>query len=261
MRRRVLILLAALVLAMLSATALVSYLKSADRRAVAGKQGVWVLVATGHVPAGTPGAEVRARTGRIIVPAETVPAGALTEWDPALDELRLTAPLESSQLLLRPLFQMPAPAASPSRRLAVPSDRLAVTVALSIAPQVAGDVAAGDTVTVYASCPLEPDEGDPPPRTRVLLPRAEVIVIGEAPEPVAVASSPSASASHQAVLEAPGAGPVAVGERYVATLAAGPKDAQRLVHAARYCALHLALLGASATVTPGGGVDTDGLFG
>ncbi|GIE75627.1 hypothetical protein Aph02nite_15770 [Actinoplanes philippinensis] len=258
MRRRVLILLAALVLAMISGTALLSYLRSADRRAVEGKQGVWVLIATRHVPAGAPGAEVRSLTGRIIVPAETVPDGALTGWDPALDELRLTAPLETGQLLLRPLFQPPAPSATPSRRITVPADRLAVTVALSIAPQVAGDVTAGDAVAVYASCPLEPEDGAPPPRTRVLLPRTEIIVIGEAPEPAV--PSPSVSASHQPVLGATGDGPAVHGERYVATLAVGPKDAQRLVHASRYCALHLALLGAAATVTPGGGVDTDGLY-
>ncbi|BEL08724.1 hypothetical protein Q0Z83_069150 [Actinoplanes sichuanensis] len=259
MRRRVLILLAALLLAVMSGTALLSYLHSADRRAVEGKQGVWVLVAGRHVPAGTPGAEVRKLTDRILVPAETVPDGALTGWDSALDELRLSAPLETSQLLLRPLFQMPTPEPSASRRITVPADRLAVTVALSIAPQVAGDVSAGDDVTVYASCPLEPKDTDPPPRTRALLPRTRVIVIGEAPETVVV--HPSASASHQAeILNAPSGGQAGIGERYTVTLAVGPKDAQRLVHASRYCSLYLALLGATVTVTPGGGVDTDGLY-
>lgn len=258
MRRRVLILLAALLLAVMSGTALLSYLHSADRRAVEGKQGVWVLVATRHVPAGTPGADVQKLTSRILVPAETVPDGALTGWDSALDELRLSAPLETSQLLLRPLFQMPAPEPSASRRITVPGDKLAVTVALSIAPQVAGDVSAGDDVTVYASCPLEPRDDDPPPRTRALLPRTRVIVIGESPEPAVAA--PSVSASQQTQILDAGGGPAADGERYVVTLAVGPKDAQRLVHAARYCALYLALLGPTVTVTPGGGVDTDGLY-
>ena len=74
-------------------------------------------------------------------------------------------------------------------------------------------------------------------------------------------AGPSASASHQPeILNAPSGGQALSGERYVVTLAVGPKDAQRLVHAARYCALHLAMLGATVTVTPGGGVDTDGLY-
>jgi pilus assembly protein CpaB len=86
-----------------------------------------------------------------------------------------------------------------------------------------------------------------------------VLVIGEAPDPVAAA--PSASASHPAeIIGTTGGGPATTAERYVVTLAVGPKDAPRLVHAARYCALHLALLGSTVTVTPGDGVDTDGLY-
>ncbi|MFC4064512.1 RcpC/CpaB family pilus assembly protein [Actinoplanes subglobosus] len=261
MRRRVLILLAALLLAVISGISLLSYVRGADRRAVQGKQGVWVLIATRHIPADTSGADVAKLTESILVPAETVPTGALTGWDSSLDGLRLTAPLEASQLLLRPLFQTPVPSASPSRRLTVPPDRLAVTVALSIAPQVAGDVTTGDEVTVYASCPLQPRDSDPPPQTRALLPRTEIIAIGEAPEPAAGPASPGPSASHQReIIGTTGGGQATTGERYVVTLAVGAKDAQRLVHASRYCALHLAMLGATVKVTPGDGVDTDGLY-
>ncbi|GIE28405.1 hypothetical protein Ait01nite_014500 [Actinoplanes italicus] len=257
MRRRVLILLAALLLAGISATAIVSYVRGADRRALEGKQGVWVLVARERIPAETVGAEVRKLTERILVPAETVPAGTLTSWDPVLDDLRLAAVLEPSQLLMRPLFRTAAPSAAPSRRLAVPRDKLAVTVALSIAPQVAGDVSTGDQVTVYSSCPLEPAAGDPPPRTRALVPRTRVLAIGEAPEPGT--PSPSAGAAAE-VLPEPTPTTRPDTERYVVTLAVGPTDAQRLVHASRYCALYLAMPGTSVQVTPGGGVDTDGLY-
>ena len=109
MRRRVLILLAALLLAGISATAILSYVRGADRRALEGKQGVWVLVATERIPAGTAGSDVRKLTERILVPAETVPDGTLTSWDSALDGLRLAAALEPSQLLMRPLFRTATP--------------------------------------------------------------------------------------------------------------------------------------------------------
>jgi pilus assembly protein CpaB len=261
MRRRVLILLAALVLAGISGAALLSYARGADRRALAGNQGVWVLTAREKIPAETAGADVQRLVERILVPAETVPDGTLTDWDPALDAQRLAAPLEPSQLLLRQLFRTAAPSAPPARRLVVPEDKLAVTVALSVAPQVAGDVAAGDVVTVYGTCPLQPADGDGPPRTRALLPRTEVIVIGEAPRPTpAPTASASASAEPQ-VLSEPATGTADQTDRYVVTLAVGPDDAQRLIHASRYCALHLAMLGAAAEVTPGSGVDTGGLFG
>ncbi|GAA1611326.1 RcpC/CpaB family pilus assembly protein [Actinoplanes couchii] len=263
MRRRVLILLAALLLAIVSGAAIISYVRGADKRAVEGKQGVWVLIARERIPVATRGSDVKNLTERILVPSETVPEGTLTAWDSALDELLLVAPLEKTQLLLRTLFQTTLPSAAPSRRMTVPSDMLAVTVALSVAPQVAGDVAAGDQVTVYGTCPLQPDStNNDPPRTAALLPRAQVLVIGEAPEPVpttAPAPMVSGSASPQPE-KSPTPTPTGKYDRYTVTLAVDPKDAQRLIQASKYCGLYLALLGAQVTVTPGDGVDTKGLF-
>ncbi|WP_430787548.1 RcpC/CpaB family pilus assembly protein [Actinoplanes sp. G11-F43] len=264
MRRRVLILLAALLLAFVSGAAIIAYVRGADKRAVEGKQGVWVLIARERIPADTVGSDVKNLTERILVPNETVPVGALTTWEAALDGLRLTAPLEKSQLLMRALFQKDGPAASGPRRYTVPTDMLAVTVALSVAPQVAGDVTAGDQVTVYGTCPLQPDSDSPgPPKTRPLLPRAQVMVIGEAPEvdpttPAPVV--PSGSATPEPEETEDDKQKSGKYERYVVSLAVTPKDAQRLIHASKYCGLYLALLGATVKVTPGDGVDTKGLF-
>lgn len=266
MRRRVLILLAALLLAFVSGAAIIAYVRGADKRAVEGKQGVWVLIARERIPADTVGSDVKNLTERILVPSETVPDGTLTAWDASLDGLRLTAPLEKSQLLLRPLFQIDGPSVAPSRRLVVPPDMLAVTVALSVAPQVAGDVAAGDQVTVYGTCPLQPDADSPgPPTTRALLPRAQVMVIGEAPEATATPApqvAPSGSADPEVVETPEEESPAKAGkyDRYTVTLAVDPGDAQRLIHASKYCGLYLAMLGATVKVTPGAGVDTKGLF-
>ncbi|HWS31419.1 MAG TPA: RcpC/CpaB family pilus assembly protein [Actinoplanes sp.] len=266
MRRRVLILLAALLLAIVSGAAIISYVRGADKRAVEGKQGVWVLIARERIPAATKGSDVKNLTERILVPSETVPEGTLTAWDSALDELRLVAPLEKTQLLLRPLFQSTRPSTAPSKRMTVPSDMLAVTVALSVAPQVAGDVSAGDQVTVYGTCPLQAEQGGEPPKTAALLPRAQVLVIGEAPEPVpapaTVAPTVSGSASPPAEDEDKKTQQTTSGkyDRYTVTLAVDPTDAQRLIQASKFCGLYLALLGATVKVTPGSGVDTKGLF-
>ncbi|SDT59582.1 RcpC/CpaB family pilus assembly protein [Actinoplanes derwentensis] len=262
MRRRVLILLGALLLAIVSGAAIISYVRGADKRAVEGKQGVWVLIARERIPAATKGSDVKSLTERILVPSETVPEGTLTAWDSAIDELFLVAPLEKTQLLLRSLFQTTAPSTTPSRRMTVPSDMLAVTVALSVAPQVAGDVAAGDQVTVYGTCPLQADSTNTdPPRTAALLPRAQVLVIGEAPEPVPATAAPAASSSASPeAKESPASQPTGKYDRYTVTLAVDPGDAQRLIQASKYCGLYLALLGATVKVTPGGGVDTKGLF-
>ncbi|WP_433829953.1 RcpC/CpaB family pilus assembly protein [Actinoplanes sp. CA-015351] len=278
MRRRILILLAALLLAGISGTAVLSYARSADRRALSGNQGLWVLVAKQRIPADTLGSAIREKglTERILVPAKTVPDGALTVWDPDLDKLRLTAPLERSQLLMRPLFQSPVKASpSPTRRIKVPKGRLAVSVALSVAPQVAGDLEPGDTVAVYASCMLDivggELDGKQDKRTRLLLPDAKVITIGEAPTPAtpapatpsatAVASadaspSPSATSKYDT---SPGTTSTTL-QRYVATLSVDATDAQRLIHATQQCALYLALLGPKATPTVGEWVNSQELF-
>ncbi|GAA0502439.1 hypothetical protein Ade02nite_37260 [Paractinoplanes deccanensis] len=264
MRRRVLILLAALLLAGISGVAVLAYARSADRRALHGVEGIWVLVAGERIPAGTNGADIRAKglAERILVPARTVPEGTLTSWTSDLDRLTLAAPAERGQLLMRPLFRAAAASAPASARgLTVPNGQLAVTVQLSVPEQVAGNVIAGDRVAVYGTFPATAQRAEEQ-TTRLLLPRAVVIAIGEAPAPgVTPAPSPSPSPS-ASVLPAPPATPApqTTYVRYVATLAVDSQDAQRLVHAARTGLLYLAILGPEASAVPGPGVDISRLF-
>jgi pilus assembly protein CpaB len=264
MRRRVLILLAALLLAGVSGVAILAYAHSADRRALNGIRGVWVLVAKQRIPAGTKGAEIRAKglTERILVPAETVPQGTLTSWTDDLDRLTLAATAERKQLLMRPLFQAPGPTASaPARNFKVPEGQLAVTVQLSVPQQVAGNVIAGDKVAVFGTFPATAQKAEDQ-TTRLLLPRAVVISIGEALAPATITPAPTPSPSPSVSESASPAPTMTQGTyiRYVVTLAVDAEDAQRLVHAARTGLLYLAMLGPDATATPGPGVDISGLF-
>ncbi|XVU21799.1 Flp pilus assembly protein CpaB [Actinoplanes sp. CA-054009] len=262
MRRRVLILLAALLLAGISGVAILAYAHSADRRALNGVKGVWVLVAKQRIPAGTKGADIKAKglAERVLMPAQTVPEGTLTSWTSDLDRLVLSAPAERKQLLMRPLFQAATPSASASTRgFTVPKGMLAVTVELSVPTQVAGNVVAGDRVAVYGTFPVTAQRAEDK-TTRLLLPRAVVISIGEALAPdVTPQPTPAPSASPSATSAAPGSSQEEY-IRYVATLAVDSEDAQRLVHAARTGLLYLAMLGPEATAVPGPGVDISGLF-
>ncbi|XVV08998.1 Flp pilus assembly protein CpaB [Actinoplanes sp. CA-131856] len=264
MRRRVLILLAALLLAGISGVAILAYAHSADRRALNGVKGVWVLVAKQRIPAGTKGSDIRAKgmAERVLMPARTVPEGTLTSWTSDLDRLTLSATAERKQLLMRPLFQSAQPSASASTRgFTVPKGMLAVTVELSVPTQVAGNVIAGDRVAVYGTFPASAQSSEEQ-TTRLLLPRAVVISIGEAlapditPQPTPT-PAPSASLSPSATRAGTSQATYA---RYVATLAVDSEDAQRLVHAARTGLLYLAMLGPEATAVPGPGVDISGLF-
>ncbi|GLY02633.1 MULTISPECIES: RcpC/CpaB family pilus assembly protein [Actinoplanes] len=255
MRRRIVILAAAFLLAVISGGAVLSYARSADKRALSGKAGIWVVVAKERIPDGTTGADIRSRnlSDRILVPAETVPEGALTELDTALDAMSLIAAVEPKQLLLRPFFAA-ADTTAKTSRIDIPAGQLAVTVSLAVAPQVAGNVEPGDRVTVYGTCPAAAASLDDQ-YTQMLMPSVQVITIGEAS--LVAPTTPSATGSAQPTAEATTA---ASGDRYVVTLAADQKDAPRLIMAARTCLLYLALLGPSATVTPGPQVNLKDLF-
>lgn len=248
MRRRVLILLAAIVLAVLSASAVRAYTRTVDQRAIAGKQGVWVLVAGKTMTKGTTAAVVRTgeRTKRVLMPAETVPTGTLTAIDATMDALTLTCDVQAGQLMMRAQFGTPSKVVE---RVDVPPGKLAVSVQLTIGPQVAGNVVAGSQVAVLDTFPAAPGPGEKQ-ETRILLPRATVISVG----PGDTAPTPTASGG-TATEQSDSSGGV-----YLATLAVDQKDAVRLVHASRTGLLYLALLDATTTVSPSTSVDNEGLF-
>lgn len=247
--------LAAAVLACLSAVAVLSYAAGADRRAVEGKKGTWVLLATAEISSGTTGAQIRSRrlVRQVLMPAETVPSGAITKLDKTFDTKTINADLQPDQMLLSRQFEAGGarPSASPTPTFRVPASHLAVTVALGIAPQVAGNVERGDKVAVYITMPRQ-DSQKNPQRTWVLLPSVEVISVGESlPPNVYLMISPGPSGSGPPMVSP---SPTASGEdveleRYVTTLAVPPDQAEILVNGANRGLLHLGLLGPGTEVT------------
>jgi pilus assembly protein CpaB len=258
MQRRILILLAAAILAVLSATAVMAYARGADRRALEDREGRHVLLAIDLIPAGTTVAHIRSKrlVRQVLMPAGTVPSGALDKLDSSLDAMSLNAPLQPDQMLLRGQFRQgtpPTPSSTPTFPL--PADRIAVSVELGIAPQVAGNVDPGDKVAVFETAPRVATEAEKQVTT-LLLPNVTVISVGERsqattptpapPMPVGGGSSASPSAS---------ASPAAVRaetlQRYVVTLAVTSAEAERLILAYNAGLLHLGLLGSKAKTTGG----------
>lgn len=254
MRRRLVIFLAAAILAVISATAVMAYVRGADRRALEGRRGTWVLLATDTIAARTTGAEIRARrlVRQVMMPAETVPDGALSRLEPDLDALGLTAALFPDQMLMRRQFEPVAPASpGPSPTLPLPADRIAVSVELGTAPQVAGNVGPGDLVTVFCTSPRE-TTGTQPQRTVVILPRVTVLSVGESPVadvPAPATSGPAAGGTEPSVMPATPAVSVESLERYVVTVAVTQREAERLILGSHSGLLHLGLLGARASVS------------
>jgi len=259
MRRRLLILAAAAILAVFSGLAVLAYAGSVDRRALNGRAGKWVLLATGTIPAHTTVAQIRGRglVRQVLMPAATVPSGALSKLDPAQDALTLNAPLQPDQMLMRGQFETPT-TPRPTPTFKVPAGKIAVSVLLSVAPQVAGNVAPGDDVAVF--CRVQAKDQRYPDDLRkwtiTLIPRATVITVGEAPEPTTT-PSPAPSASAAGALSS-GLMPDAAAntgpdlQRYVVTLAVNQSDAENLITGAGQNSLYLGKLGSDAKLSPTG---------
>jgi pilus assembly protein CpaB len=246
MRRRVLIVLAALMLAGLSAVGVAVYARGVDQRAVADRRPVWVLLAAARIPAGTTGAQIRSRklAARVQMPAETVPKGTLATLDTSLDSLRLTADLAPDQLLMRGQFG--AGTGDTAQSVGVPDGQLAVSVEVTMAPGVAEKVTTGDKVTVFVTYPRDQPASEQ--KTRILLPVATVLSITTGP-PSDVVPSPTASKRSSAAAQS-----------YPATLAVDQGDSVRLVHAAQTGLIYLGLVGAKANVSPAPAVDYKSLW-
>jgi pilus assembly protein CpaB len=106
MSRRIIAVLISVVLAAVGAGAVLLYIRSADSRAVAGKQARSVLVAGRQISAGTSGHALKNNSALrpVRMPAETVPDDALANIGADLDGLVTTAAVQRGQLLLRSMF-------------------------------------------------------------------------------------------------------------------------------------------------------------
>ncbi|GIH81007.1 hypothetical protein Plo01_74360 [Planobispora longispora] len=251
-------LLAALVLGLGGAAAVLVYVSGAESRALEGKKAVSVLVAKDRIPAGTTGERVRSGelTELVRMPAESVPADALGALDAATDKLVLTSGLQPRQLLLRGMFAAPERATG---GLTIPEGKLAITVEMTVAAEVAGYVRPDTQVVVFDTFNvLEGRDGVPAgdrlaegadtnKATRVLLPRVQVLAVG----PRRAVPAEGADAAEQEQEK----------ERTVlVTVAVNQAEAERLVHGAQTGTLYLGLLTDTADVAPGPGVDNHSLF-
>ncbi|GGQ75680.1 Flp pilus assembly protein CpaB [Couchioplanes azureus] len=268
MRRRLLAVLVAAVLAGVGCLAVVAYVRGADQRALAGREAVWVLVSTRRIPAGTTAAGIRAGgyTEKVAMPAGTVPGTALGEVDARLDGLVLTADLLPSQLLLRGMFAEPSQVTG---GLAVPDGKLAVSVQVTAAARVAGYVRPGSRVAVFTTFTMREGRGRVPAgdglssgheynqATRMLLPRVEVIAVGERGAAGAVTAGDAPTAQPSA--PAGSSGPKSAAGMLV-TVAVTQQEAEKLLHVSLTGVLSLALLDDTATVQPDEGVDNNSLF-
>lgn len=148
MKRRVLAVVLAVLLAVLGAGAVLVYVRQADQRALQGQKAVTVVVALKTIPSGTSLRQAAAQNlvGRETFPASSVPANAVSAVTPALASLVVSAQVPSGTVLITPML---VTAAQATGGVALPTGQVAVTIPFCVPEAVGGAVRAGSTVDVF----------------------------------------------------------------------------------------------------------------
>jgi pilus assembly protein CpaB len=209
MKRRLVIIVLALILAAVGAGGVLAYAKGANARAIAGMKAVSVLVAQKAIPAGT-AAGAATRGGLLAsqtLPASSVPADALSAITAGMSSLVFSADLAPGQVLLRPML---VTAAQTTSGLAIPPGMMALTVSFCLPEVVAGSVQGGSQVAVFDTVGFSSGAGTISAgpgctgahtqisgtiKTRVVLTRVLVLAVGTAPAGGTTSTSTTSSSA------------------------------------------------------------------
>jgi pilus assembly protein CpaB len=243
MGRRTVLLIAALVVAALGTAMVFIYIKNYTATEDEGAQFKTVLVATDTIAAGTT-SEAASEAGSFSTQQwqeQTIPEGAIS--DPAaIANLVALAPVFPGQAILTQMFGSPGEAGG---GLAIPKGEIAVSVELGDPNRVAGFVAPGSEVAVFATL----DDAAGNQKTQLLLPRSTVIAVG--PTTVSTVTTTQATGD-QNVEEI---------SRAILTLALSQEDSQKIIYAQAQGDLYFGLLSDDSQVRPGRPTNTGNLFG
>ena len=146
MKRKLVGIAGALVLAMVGTGLLVGYVQEAKAQAVSGERMVDVLVVTDRVKRGTEASAMSGAVKTVQVPAKVLADGAVTDLASLKDQVT-SAELVAGEQVVAARFV----SASSVQRADTPKDKLQVTVALAPERAVGGHVRPGDTVAVLVS--------------------------------------------------------------------------------------------------------------
>lgn len=248
-KRRVLTVVVAVLLAAVGTLAVLAYVHQANNRAVEGLKVVNVVVAHNAIPLGTQAGQA-VSDGSLStekLPVASVPRGAVQEITPGLAGLVTNETLQPGQLLQRPML---VAAAQVTGGVAIPPGLIAVTVNLCLPEAVAGYVTAGAKVAVFdtyggnssllqRTCDVgHQAEGPGSVQTRIVLPNVEVLSVGQAP----AGGQSSSSGSTSTAVDGPSSSTSSQQEIVLVTLAVTQADAERVIQADETGLPYLALL-------------------
>ena len=263
MKRRIVAVAVALVLALVGAGLVVVYVNGADARAVESQHPVTAYVVKKLVPAGTSLATAKSE-GLISATRVTEsgrPAGALTAVDATNRSLVATTDIQPGEFVMTARF-----GAKPvgTQAIGVPDGMIAISVQLTAPERVANFITPGSHIAIYATHGIKSLGTSDADKnfntlnftgTNVLLPDVEVIAFGSTPlqNPSGNSSSPGKNNSTNSTSTND--------QAYLVTLAVNPADSTRLVHATNGYTLYAGLLGSGTKVNPKGETDDGNTFG
>jgi pilus assembly protein CpaB len=195
-RRRVVALIAAVVLAGMSGAILVAYVSRADARAMAGLQTVNVLVVKTQVPKDTEGKDLAGLVQTRVLPATAVAPGSVHSLRD-LDGLVSTVDLQPGEQVLRSRFADPATLAN-GGEVKVPAGMQTLTLALPMQRALGGRVVPKAQVGIFVSLPG--DGAKNPPTTHLVLQKVLVTKVEGAPPAAAEEGAKATTGGNDALM-------------------------------------------------------------
>ena len=234
MKRRLYGVIGAVVLALLGTLILVSYVKGAEDRALAGEKIVKVLVAAEPIEAGTPASELEGKLTFERIPQKVKAEGAVTSIRQLGDRVAETNLVQGEQIVkARFVEESEAGAGAPGTEGG--ENLLQQTVALEPERALGGQIKQGDIVAVVSSFdPFDsPDGTKSPNQTHVLVHKVRVTNVQIETSAGAPADNGGSEGDGEETEEAPSG-------RFLVTVALDAPTVERLTFAAEFGHLWLA---------------------
>ncbi|MFL6139671.1 MAG: Flp pilus assembly protein CpaB [Frankiaceae bacterium] len=251
MGRRLLLLIAAIIVAAFGTTLVFVYVNGVNDRALAGQNPVKILVAKKLIASGTKASDAQAQGALELkeVPKTAVASGALADITPIENQLALTAIYPGQQVLAQ-LFGAQAPTTD---ALSIPKGDVAMSVQLTDPGRVAGFVQPGSHVSIFVDLsPVDVVTGKKyPDLARLLLPDVLVLAVGPTTQTTSTTTdNKTGQTTNQQISQA------------ILTVAVNQAQAQRLVLATNHSnALYFALRNSGSQVGPTGPTTLNNMFG
>jgi pilus assembly protein CpaB len=256
MGRRAIILLLAVILAAAGALMVWLYVQNLRAGVEAEEQPTAVLVAQAPIAAGTTGAAAQeaAAFTTLEVPAYAVAEGALADPSTILEQVALV-PIATGEQILSSKFGNPGDQVS----FTIPDGKLAASVQLSDPARVAGFIRPASEVAIFVTLTAPEEAEAAPPAgeeavaggeqfTRVVLPRVEVLAVGQTTVQSITTTTPEGAEQTEQISLA------------ILTLALTQEEAQQVIFAQSQGELYFGLLNDESQTEVGPPTTLENLF-